>query len=216
MFEEQRSLVPREPRNVTSDPIVFVVDDDKGIRAAVTALIRSVGLRAEPCSSAQEFLHVQRDDAPTCLVLDVRLPGLSGLDLQRELTRLGEEIPIIFISAHADAPMIVRAMKGGAVEFLPKPFREQDLLDAIFQALDQDRSMRLRRAERDSIRRRHSALTTREVEVLTRVVGGKINKQIAADLGISEMTVKVHRRHIMEKMAANSLAELVRMVEKLN
>ena len=198
------------------NPVVFVVDDDTAVRTALSGLIRSVGLRAEPLSSAQEFLHLPRRDAPACLVLDVRLPGLSGLDLQRELARNGEEIPIIFISGHGDIPMIVRAMKAGAFEFLPKPFREQDLLDAVWQALERDRSIRQRRSELDAIRRRRDTLTVRESDVLTRIVAGTINKQIAADLGISEITVKVHRRRIMEKMGADSLAALVRMIAKLS
>jgi FixJ family two-component response regulator len=198
------------------DPVVFVVEDDRLVRQALTGLIRSVGLRAEPMTSAQEFLQIRRGDEPACLVLDVRLPGLNGLDLQRVLVERGQEIPIIFISGHADVPMTVQAMKAGAVEFLPKPFREQDLLDAIWQALQRDRSGRLHRAEVESIRRRREKLTSREIEVLAGVVAGKLNKQIAAELGISEMTVKVHRRHMMEKMGADSLAELVRMIDRLS
>jgi FixJ family two-component response regulator len=199
-----------EPRGA-----VFIVDDDISIRDGVAALIRSVGLTVQTFASAPEFLRIALPDAPACLVLDVRLPGLSGLDLQRDLSRAGVQIPIIFISGHANIPMTVRAMKAGAVEFLPKPFREQELLDAINQSLDKDRAARKQRVELSALRARLGGLTRREHEVLSGVAGGLLNKQIAADLGITEMTIKVHRRHIMDKMQASSLADLVRMVEKL-
>jgi FixJ family two-component response regulator len=205
-----RSAVPLEPCGV-----VFIVDDDISIRDGVAALIRSVGLAVQVFASAPEFLRFALPDVPACLVLDVRLPGLSGLDLQRDLSRAGVQIPIIFISGHANIPMTVRAMKAGAVEFLPKPFREKELLDAVHQSLDNDRAARKQRVELTALRARLGALTIREHEVLFKVTRGLLNKQIAGDLGITEMTIKVHRRHIMEKTQASSLAELVRMVEKL-
>ena len=199
-----------------SDSIVFVIDDDPSIRLAITSLIRSVGMRVESFPSAQEFMASKRPDAPACLVLDVRMPGVSGLDLQRELGDADIRIPIIFITGHGDIPMSVRAMKAGAVEFLTKPFRDQDLLDAISQALERDRAHRSQYSEMAELRRRFKVLTPREKEVMELVVSGLLNKQIAARLNISEITVKLHRHQVMEKMEAQSLADLVRMAEKLN
>jgi FixJ family two-component response regulator len=198
-----------------TDPIVFVVDDDLAVREALSSLIRSVRLRVETFASAQDFLLHQRPDAAACLVLDVRMPGLSGLDLQRELANAGERIPIIFITGHGDIPMSVRAMKAGAVEFLPKPFRDEELLDAIRQALERDQVARQQRAELGEIQNKYDTLTSREREVIVLIVRGMLNKQVAAELGITEITIKVHRRHILQKMKARSLPALVRMVEKL-
>jgi FixJ family two-component response regulator len=198
-----------------TDATVFVVDDDPPMRESLKNLLRSVGLRAELFASAQEFLRSKRPDLPSCLVLDVRLPGLSGLDLQRRTTEAGVEIPIIFITGHGDIPMSVRAMKAGAVEFLTKPFRDQDLLDAIEQALGRDRKARDQRAAIEELRSRFASLTPREREVMARVVAGLLNKQIAAEPGTSETTVKIQRHQVMVKMGAGSLPELVRMADRL-
>jgi FixJ family two-component response regulator len=198
-----------------TDAMVFVVDDDASMRESLKNLIRSVGLRVELFASAQEFLRSERPDVPSCLVLDVRLPGLSGLDLQRRTSDAGMEVPIIFITGHGDIPMSVHAMKAGAIEFLTKPFRDQDLLDAIQQALEQDRKAREQLAAVEELRRRFASLTPRERAVMTRVVGGLLNKQIAAELGTSETTVKIHRHQVMQKMGAGSLPELVRMADRL-
>ena len=198
------------------EQIVFVIDDDESMREALKSLIRSVGLSVETFASAHEFLESRRPDIPACLILDVRMPGLSGLDLQRDLTEANIHIPIIFITGHGDIPMSVRAMKAGAVEFLTKPFRDQELLDAIQQALERDRHVRSQRADNAELLNRYHSLTPRETEVFGLVVKGLLNKQIALQLGTSEITIKLHRRQVMEKMNADSLADLVRMAEKLS
>ena len=195
--------------------VVFVVDDDASMRESLKNLTRSVGLRVEAFASAQEFLRAKRSDEPGCLVLDVRMPGLSGLDLQKRMAETGTDLPIIFLTGHGDIPMSVRAMKAGAVEFLTKPVREQDLLDAIQQALERDRAMRHQRTDTEQLRERFDLLTAKEREVMGKVAAGLLNKQIAGELGMSETTVKIHRHQVMEKMRAGSLAELVRMADRL-
>lgn len=197
------------------NPIVFVVDDDLSVREALSSLIRSVGLHVETFASAGEFLRFQRPEAPACLVLDLRMPGMSGLELQRELAQARRQIPIIFITGHGDIPMTVRAMKAGAVDFLPKPFRDQDLLDAIAHSLKRDRAALHQRAELTEVQARHDRLTSREREVMALIVRGMRNKETAAELGITEVTVKVHRHNIMEKMGARSLPALIGMLEAL-
>jgi FixJ family two-component response regulator len=196
-------------------PTVFIVDDDRGMRQAVQDLVESVGLRAESFATGQEFLSRRHTSEPSCLVLDVRLPQMSGLDFQRRLTEMGMQIPIIFITAHGDIPMSVRALKSGAVEFLTKPFRDQDLLDAIQQALQRDRLAREQEADLRDLRVRYEALTAREREVMALVVSGMLNKQIASEIGTSEATVKIHRGNVMQKMQVGSLIELVRIADKL-
>jgi FixJ family two-component response regulator len=197
------------------DPIVFVVDDDGSMREALVDLITSVGRSVQAFKCAQEFLNCRKPDAPACLVLDVRLPGASGLDLQRELLRSETPIPIIFITGHGDIPMSVRAIKEGAVEFLAKPFRDQDLLDAIQHALEIDRAARGERAIVAALRRHYELLTKREREVMGLIVSGLLNKQIAAELGSSEVTIKIHRAQVMRKMQAESVVQLVHMAEKI-
>ena len=196
-------------------PTVFIVDDDRSMRQAIQDLVESVGLRAEAFATGQDFLRRQSTDGPSCLVLDVRLPQMSGLDFQRQLAENGVHIPIVFITAHGDIPMSVRALKSGAVEFLTKPFRDQDLLDAIQQALQRDSAARQQQTETQVLHQRYQSLTAREREVMTFVVSGMLNKQIAGELGASEATVKMHRSQAMKKMQAKSLPDLVRMADKL-
>jgi len=204
-----------QPTMPDAQGIVFVVDDDASVREALQRLVRSAGLSVEAFASAEEFLNRPRADAPSCLLLDVRLPNLSGLDVQRRMAEASNEIPIVFITGHGDIPTTVRAMKAGAVEFLTKPLVEGDVLESIRQAIASDRAARERHAETAALRARYASLTPREEETMVWVVSGLLNKQIAGELGISEETVKVHRGHVMRKMGADSLADLVRMSERL-
>ena len=197
-------------------PVVFVIDDSPSVRDALDSLIRSVHLNVQAFGSIEEFLQFKRPDAPGCIVLDVRLPGLSGLDFQREMAKSNIDLPIIFITGHGDVPMSVRAIKAGAIEFLTKPFRDQDLLDAIYLGIERDRSRRQASAVVAVLRGHFASLTARERQVMLQVASGRPNKQIAAELKLSEVTVKVHRRHVMQKMKAKSLADLVRMADKLS
>jgi len=196
-------------------PTVFIVDDDRDVRESLQELLESVGLPSKSFGTAKEFLSNPRGDGPSCLILDVRLPGISGLDLQHELKRGNVSIPIIFLTAHADVPMSVKAMKSGAVEFLTKPFRQQDLLDAVQRSLTRDRIVREKQRATAEVRQRYNTLSVREREVMSLVVSGMLNKQIAGEIDASEATVKMHRSQVMKKMQANSLPELVRMADKL-
>ena len=199
-----------------SQQIVFVIDDDVSVREGLSALFRSVGLQVKTFASAAEFLQSgQLPDSPSCMVLDVRLPGLSGLDFQAELAKANIQIPIVFITGHGDIPMTVRAMKAGAVEFLPKPFRDQDMLDAVQAGLERDRDRRKRAGDTSKLKASYDVLTPREREIMALVTAGLMNKQIAGEIGVSEVTVKLHRGNVMRKMGAKSLAELVRMADAL-
>jgi FixJ family two-component response regulator len=201
--------------SVAEVPTVFIIDDDASVRESIHDLVESVSLRAESFATAQGFLSGERRDGPSCLVLDVRLPDTSGLDLQQELSRAGVRIPIIFITGHADIPMAVKAMKSGAVEFLTKPFRAQDLLDVIHRALRRDRGVREKQKQLSELQKRYSSLSARECDVIRLVASGLLNKQIAAELGSSETTVKIQRGRVMQKMQAKSLPDLVRMADRL-
>src|SRR5262245_2101478 len=198
-----------------AEPMVFVIDDDEGVRQALQRLFQSVDLKVEAFGSAAEFLKQKMPSAPSCLVLDVRLPGISGLDFQSELAQAKIDIPVIFITGHGDIPMSVKAMRAGAVEFLPKPFRDQDLLDAVRVGIDRDRARRETESATSNLRKRYDGLTAREQQIIALVSSGLLNKQIAAEIGVTEVTVKVHRGNMMRKMGAKSLAELVRMVDAL-
>jgi FixJ family two-component response regulator len=210
-----RGIWVTEQRRAEEKPVVFVIDDDPSVRTALASLLGSVGLEVSLFESTRAFLESERPDAPGCIVLDVRLPGLGGLDLQRELARTGDHLPIIFITGHGDIPMTVRAMKDGAIEFLTKPFRDQELLDAINLGIERDRERRREAGAVADLRARFQSLTAREREIMAHVVTGRLNKQIAADLDVSEITVKVHRGQVMRKMEAKSFAELVRMADRL-
>jgi FixJ family two-component response regulator len=202
-------------KSAAAVPTVFIIDDDRGMRQSIQDLVESVGLRAESFATGEEFLKRKRTNDPSCLVLDVRLPQMSGLDFQRQLAETGMQIPIIFVTAHGDVPMSVRALKSGAVEFLTKPFRDQDLLDAIQQALQRDRAAQEQQAEIHDLQERYGELTAREQQVMALVVSGMLNKQIASEIGASEATVKIHRGNVMRKMQAGSVVDLVRMADKL-